>query len=59
MSKLKQYFDSQGIRQVDICNILGKSKAQISNYLTGKGLSILTSIGVYKPICVYKTALYK
>lgn len=36
MSKLKQYFDSQGIRQVDICNILGKSKAQISNYLTGK-----------------------
>lgn len=36
MSKLKQYFDNQGIRQVDICNILGKSKAQISNYLTGK-----------------------
>lgn len=36
MSKLKQYFDSQGIRQIDICNILGKSKAQISNYLTGK-----------------------
>lgn len=36
MSKLKQYFDKQGIRQVDICNILGKSKAQISNYLTGK-----------------------
>ena len=36
MSKLKQYFYSQGIRQVDICNILGKSKAQISNYLTGK-----------------------
>lgn len=36
MNKLKQYFDSQGIKQVDICNILGKSKAQISNYLTGK-----------------------
>lgn len=36
MSKLKQYFDNRGIRQVDICNILGKSKAQISNYLTGK-----------------------
>lgn len=36
MNKLKHYFDSQGIKQVDICNILGKSKAQISNYLTGK-----------------------
>lgn len=36
MDKLRQFFDSQGIRQVDICNILGKSKAQISNYLTGK-----------------------
>lgn len=36
MNKLKQYFDSQGIKQVDICNIFGKSKAQISNYLTGK-----------------------
>lgn len=36
MDKLRQFFDSQGIRQVDICNILGKSKAQVSNYLTGK-----------------------
>lgn len=33
---LQKYFENQGIRQVDICSILNKSKAQISNYLSGK-----------------------